>query len=122
MNGNAYSYADLFAQYLQAVTGSSKYTFNKDAKTTVTFKGTDGKEYNYPMTAYDIYDAKFAWEDSAKNKHNGPKIYDLNEKVDLAAKYGFIIREISVPDNATDLSISFDEAGVENDIIYLIVK
>ena len=122
LNGTAYSYADLFAQYLQAVTGSSKYTFNKDAKTTVTFKGTDGKEYNYPMTGYDIYDAKFAWEDSAKNKHNGPKLYDLNEKVDLAAKYGFIIREISVPDNATDLSISFDEAGVENDIIYLIVK
>ena len=124
LNKTSYSFSELFEKFLLGLTGKSEYTINKDAKTGITFKDAKGNDYNYPMKAFDIYADAFKWTDADENSHNGPKVFALDENPanGLEADYGFILREIDIPEGANDLKLTFSETGFENDIIYLIVK
>ncbi|MCR5400055.1 MAG: hypothetical protein K6E78_00510, partial [Treponema sp.] len=124
LNKTSYSFSELFEKFLLGLTGKSEYTINKDAKTGITFKDSKGNDYNYPMKAFDINADAFKWEDNEGTSHKGPKLFALDENPanGLEADYGFILREIDIPEGANDLKLSFSEAGFENDIIYLIVE
>lgn len=63
VNGTGYSFDDLFRQFLQAVTlsGNTQYSLNRKGAQSLTYTGTDGYIYSYPMNAIDMWSDTYSW-------------------------------------------------------------
>ena len=122
LNGTKYTYDDLFEKYLLALFGDSTYTHNKDADCTLEYNSGDysSAPYEYPMTAYNIFDSEYSFSANGK-KYYGPAIFYANEKsVDLRAENGILIHGIGTF-SGSSLSVSFS-SGTSAEKIYLIIK
>ncbi len=112
INDTSYTFDDLFEQYVQALLGSSEYTHNIDAATTISYTGTDGDEsnsysesnpYSYPMTAYDIfaddYNIASLIQENEKYKYTnydgaGPFVLSATASAALRPDNGFTLHGI----------------------------
>lgn len=122
LNGTNYTYDDLFEKYLLALFGDSTYTHNKDAVCTLKYNSGDysSAPYEYPMTAYNIFDSEYSFSVNEK-KYYGPAIFYANEKsVDLRAENGILIHGIGTF-SGSSVSVSFS-SGTGAEKIYLIIK
>ena len=122
LNGTKYTYDDLFEKYLLALFGDSTYTHNKDADCTLEYNSGDysSAPYEYPMTAYNIFDSEYSFSVNEK-KYYGPAIFYANAKsVELRPENGILIHGIGTF-SASSLSVSFS-SGTGAEKIYLIIK
>ena len=139
LNGTSYTFDDLFEQYVQALLGSSDYTHNVDAATTVSYTGTDGdtsnsysesNPYVYPMTAYDIFDDDYAFPSSAKKDYstekysgyswNGPYVRSVNYGATLRPNNGFTLHGIKKM-SSTSTTVTFSSNSNSSVKLYLIL-
>lgn len=122
LNGTEYTYDDLFEKYLLALFGDSTYTHNKDADCTLEYNSDDysSAPYEYPMTAYNIFDSEYSFSVNEK-KYYGPAIFKYNAKsVDLRPENGILIHGIGTF-SGSSVSVSFS-SGTSAEKIYLIIK
>lgn len=122
LNGTNYTYDDLFEKYLLALSRNSTYTHNKDADCTLKYNSGDysSNPYEYPMTAYNIFDSEYSFPVNEK-KYYGPAIFKYNAKsVELRAENGILIHRIETF-SGSSLSVSFS-SGTGAEKIYLIIK
>ena len=122
LNGTNYTYDDLFEKYLLALSGNSTYTHNKDADCTLKYNSGDysSAPYEYPMTAYNIFDSEYSFSVNEK-KYYGPAIFKYNAKsVELRAENGILIHRIGTF-SGSSVSVSFS-SGTGAEKIYLIIK
>ena len=122
LNGTKYTYDDLFEKYLLALFGDSTYTHNKDADCTLEYNSGDysSNPYEYPMTAYNIFDSEYSFSANGK-KYYGPAIFYANAKsVELRPENGILIHGIGTF-SGSSVSVSFS-SGTGAEKIYLIIK
>lgn len=122
LNGTNYTYDDLFEKYLLALFGNSTYTHNKDADCTLKYNSGDysSAPYEYPMTAYDIFDSEYSFSVKGE-EYYGPAIFKYNAKsVDLRGENGILIHRIGTF-SGSSASVSFS-SGTSAEKIYLIIK
>lgn len=122
LNGTNYTYDDLFEKYLLALSGNSTYTHNKDADCTLKYNSGDysSTPYEYPMTAYNIFDPEYSFPVNGE-EYCGPAIFKDNAKsVDLRPENGILIHGIGTF-SGSSLSVSFS-SGTDSEKIYLIIR
>ena len=120
LNGTKYTYDDLFEKYLLALFGNSTYTHNKDARCTLKYNFGDNNSnpYEYPMTAYNIFEYSFPVNEE---EYYGPAIFKYDAKsVELRAENGILIHRIGTF-SSSSLSVSFS-SGTDSEKIYLIIR
>lgn len=120
LNGTKYTYDDLFEKYLMALFGNSTYTHNKNAKCTLKYNFGDNSSnpYEYPMTAYNIFEYSFPVNGE---EYYGPAIFKYDAKsVELRAENGILIHRIGTF-SSSSLSVSFS-SGTDSEKIYLIIR
>ena len=122
LNGTNYTYDDLFEKYLLALFGNSIYTHNKDADCTLKYNFGDysSNPYEYPMTAYNIFDSEYSFPVNGE-EYCGPAIFKYDAKsVELRAENGILIHGIGTF-SGSSLSVSFS-SGTGAEKIYLIIR
>lgn len=122
LNGEEYTYDDLFEKYLLALFGDSTYTHNKDAVCTLKYNSGDysSAPYEYPMTAYNIFGSEYSFPVNGE-EYYGPAIFKYNAKsVDLRGENGILIHRIGTF-SGSSVSVSFS-SGTGAEKIYLIIK
>ena len=122
LNDTKYTYDDLFEKYLLALFGNSTYTHNKDADCTLKYNFGDysSNPYEYPMTAYNIFDSEYSFPVNGE-EYCGPAIFKYNAKsVDLRAENGILIHGIGTF-SGSSVSVSFS-SGTDSEKIYLIIR
>lgn len=138
LNNTSYSFEDLFEQYVQSLLGSSTYTHNVDAATTLSYTGTDGDEsnsysssnpYTYPMSAYDIFGEDYALTDikSSLSKfaytnydYYGPVVLSSSASAALRPESGFTLHGIKEL-TGTSTTVNFSSNTNSNVKLYLIL-
>lgn len=138
LNNTSYSFEDLFEQYVQSLLGSSTYTHNVDATTTLSYTGTDGDEsnsysssnpYTYPMSAYDIFGEDYALTDikSSLSKfaytnydYYGPVVLSSSASAALRPESGFTLHGIKKL-TGTSTTVNFSSNTNSNVKLYLIL-
>mgnify|MGYP004619486731 FL=1 len=122
LNGTNYTYDDLFEKYLLALLGNSTYTHNKDADCTLKYNSGDysSAPYEYPMTAYNIFDSEYSFPVNEK-EYCGPAIFKYDAKsVDLRPENGILIHGIGTF-SGSNVSVTFS-SGISAEKIYLIIQ
>ncbi len=123
-DNDSLDFETLFQQFLLAITGSSKYTHNKNAAQTMSY-GT----YKYPMTAINLWDDAYGYNNPSIVKQlrgsvidgfdwRGPVIFKRNIGVTLPAHNGISIHELDISEN----TVEFSRIGPATQKIYLIIQ
>ncbi|MBQ0050883.1 MAG: hypothetical protein KBT11_02330 [Treponema sp.] len=126
----------LILQFMQAITGSERYTLNKAASKLVSYKN-----YNYPMNAIDLFsdtkiNNKYLYaingssifrsnESSFYSEYNGfgPMLFNKNTALELKQMYGFSIHGIAkITEDDGKITVNFGGNGSKDLKMYLIVQ
>lgn len=108
LNGNSYTFDQLFGQFIKACYADDTYSFNQDAGKTVTYS-SGSVTYRYPMTAINLWESGSIYDYSSKNVKDsfensdygkaldstynflGPAIFGYQYTLSLNASYGMTL-------------------------------